>query len=263
MAYPTVRARTETALTTAGTTITINFGTNNAGDLCIAFIAINDSGTFAITTAEGFTNLTNTTGAFHIIYKILAGTESTSTTITVSAATKAAVIAYTINAGTFLTTQAPEFAQAVTGTSTAPDSGSLSPTGGAKDYFWISAFRQNGEQADDDTWVTGTPTNFSNLRQKTSGTVGNANLNCSIASAEYASYASSMDPAAFTVAQSLAWKAYTIAVHPAEASIETPFPYTGGGYYGFRALREIEERAKRKFFRPGWERRPSGILAMT
>jgi len=225
MAYPTVRARTETALTTAGTTITINFGTNNAGDLCIAFIGLNDTAQ-AITTTESFTNLTNASGTFHIIYKVLAGTEGTSTTVTVPSSTKAAVIAYTIDTGTFLSTQAPEFSTVATGTSTAPNSGSLSPTGGAKDYFWIAAFRQNGEEADDDTWVTAGPTSpgtFTNLLQKTSGTVSTASTNGSIASAEYTSNASSMDPGTFTVAQSLAWRAYTVAVHPLYNTFSSTF----------------------------------------
>ena len=225
MAYPTVRARTETALTTAGTTITINFGTNNAGDLCIAFIGLNDTAQ-AITTTESFTNLTNASATFHIIYKILAGTEGTSTTVTVPSSTKAAVLAYTINTGTFLSTQAPEFSTVATGTSTAPNSGSLTPTGGAKDYFWISAFRQNGEEADDDTWCTAGPTSpdtFTNLLQKTSGTVSTASTNGSIASAEYTSYATSMDPGAFAVAQSLAWRAYTVAVHPLHSTMSGSF----------------------------------------
>jgi len=225
MAYPTVRARTETALTTAGTTITINFGTNNAGDLCIAFIGLSDTAQ-AITTTESFTNLTNASGTFHIIYKILAGTEGTSTTVTVPSSTKAAVLAYTINTGTFLTTQAPQFSTVATGTDQSPNPASLTPTGGAKDYFWIAAFRQNGEEADDDTWVTAVPTTpgtFTNLIQKTSGTVSTATTNGSIASAEYTSTASSMDPGAFTVAQNLAWRAYTVAVHPANATIAASF----------------------------------------
>ena len=225
MSFPTVRARTETALTTAGTTITINFGTNNAGDLCIAFIGLNDTAQ-AITTTESFTNLTNASATFHIIYKVLAGTEGTSTTVTVPSSTKAAVLAYTINTGTFLTTQAPEFSTVATGTSTAPNSGSLSPTGGAKDYFWISAFRQNGEEADDDTWCSAAPSSpgtFTDLLQKTSGTVSTASTNGSVASAEYTSNASSMDPGAFTVAQSLAWRAYTVAVHPLYSTLSSTF----------------------------------------
>ena len=225
MAYPTVRARTETALTTAGTTITINFGTNNAGDLCIAFIGLSDTAQ-AITTTESFTNLTNASATFHIIYKVLAGTEGTSTTVTVPVATKAAVIAYTINTGTFLSTQAPQFSTVATGTSTGPNSSSLTPTGGPKDFLWIAAFRQNGEEADDDTWVTAVPTTpgtFTNLLQKTSGTVSTATTNGSIASAEYTSYASSMDPGAFTVAQNLAWRAYTVAVHPLYNTFSSTF----------------------------------------
>lgn len=236
MAFPTVKSRTETP-NSASTTITVNFSaTASAGDLVVAFIGLNDTAQ-TITTTESFTNLTNTNATFHIIYKILDGTEGTSTTVTVGSSTKSAVIAYTINRTTHDTGQAPQFSTVATGTSTAPNSGSLSPTGGAKDYLWISAFRQNGEEADDDTWTTAapsTPGTFTNLTQTTTGTSGLPATNGSVASAEYTANTATVDPGAFTVAQSLAWRAYTVAVHPSTAVASADYPFLGGGFFPTR-----------------------------
>lgn len=212
---PEVRNRTETSIG-AGTTLTINFGANTAGDLCLIFIGLSDTAQ-TITTTESFTNLTNASATFHIIYKVLAGTEGTSTAVTVGSSTKGAAIAYTIKTGTHASGTAPVYSTVATGTSTSPNSGSLSPSGGSAKYLWISAFRQNGEEADDDTWCTAapsTPGTFSNRIQTTSGTAGTAATNGSIASAEYAAETATVDPGAFTVAQSLAWRAYTVAIYP-------------------------------------------------
>jgi hypothetical protein len=212
MAYPTINARTETSLG-AGTTLTINF-TQTTGDLVVIFLGLNDTAQSLSSVGDSFTNLTNTSATFHVLYKVLTGSEGGNMAVTVGSSTKGAAIAYNISANTFASI-APAISTVATGTSTAPNATSCAPTGGAKDYLWITAFRQNGEEADDDTWVTGTPTNFGNLTQTTSGTASLASSNGSIASADYTTNASSLDAAAFTTAQSLAWRAYTVAIYPA------------------------------------------------
>lgn len=220
MAYPTVKARTETPDTTASTTVAFDFATGAAkGDLVVAFIGLNDTAQ-AITTTESFTNWTNASATFHVVYKILDGTEGTSSAVTVPVASRAAIIAYTITAGTFASTIVPAISTVATGTSTAPNATSCAPTGSAKDYLWISAFRQNGEEADDDTWCTAapsTPGTFTNLVQVTTGTAGAATGHGSVAAAEYQANTTSVDAGAFTVAQSLAWRAYTIAIYPIQS----------------------------------------------
>lgn len=42
---------------------------------------------------------------------------------------------------------------------------------------------------------------------------------------------------------------------------DATFPYPGAGYYG--AFREYAERARKRFWRVGWERRPTGVLVMS
>jgi len=102
-----------------------------------------------------------------------------------------------------------------TGTSTGPDPSTVTPAAGfAKNFLWIAAFGMAGEEADDDTWCNSGPTSFTNLTQKTTGTGGVPGTNCEVASAQFASSATSIDPTAFNTAQSLAWRAYTVAISP-------------------------------------------------
>lgn len=224
----TVANRTESALTSAGTSFTVNF-TQTTGDLVIACIALATSTT--ITVGDSFTNWTNANTNLHLIYKVLDGSEGGTVVVTIGASTKAAATAYNIQ--NFSGTPEPTTpGAAVTGADTTPDPPNLTPSGGSQDYLWIACFRQAGEEADDDTWCTAAPTNFTNLLQKTSGVGGAAASNCSVGSAEFTSTASSLDPGTFTVAQSLAWSARTIAVNPSGAAApEDPFPYIGGSYY--------------------------------
>lgn len=210
MAAPTVAARAEYALTSAGTTATPTF-TQTTGDRVVIFLSLALSGT--ISPGDGFTDLTNTSAQFHIIYKDLDGSEGGNVAITIPSG-RACALAYNLTAGTFDPAQAPEFSTVATGTSSAPDSDSLIPTGGAKDYLWLSAFHQDGEEADDDTWVSSAPGAFSNLIQKTTGTAQGASSNSSIAAAERVLNQSNLNPGAFATAQSLAWLAYTVAIHP-------------------------------------------------
>lgn len=43
-------------------------------------------------------------------------------------------------------------------------------------------------------------------------------------------------------------------------AVDEEFPFAGGGYYPFEVLRRIEENVRRRFWRPGWARRPSGLV---
>ena len=189
MAAPTVAARTETATTSAATSATPTF-TQTTGHLVVIFISTAVS-TALTSISDGFTNLTNLTGTFHIIYKVLVGTEGGDVTMTITSS-KHASIAYNITG--FASGIAPEFSTVATATSTAPDATIVSPVAGfAKNFLWISAFGQAGEEADDDTWCTAAPASFGNLTQKTSGTTGLASVNTSVASADFASSAATMD----------------------------------------------------------------------
>jgi len=99
--------------------------------------------------------------------------------------------------------QAPEASTEGTGNDAYPNSLSLTPTGGAKEYLWISV-----EANDDDDNVTGYPSNMpdnQNYLQVATVTMGRATDN---------ENAASFDPAQFTIAAGETWEAVTVAVHP-------------------------------------------------
>jgi hypothetical protein len=86
-------------------------------------------------------------------------------------------------------------------------------TGGSKDVLAIAFFGRDGEEADDDTWVTAAPAGYGTLTQKACGTAG-TNLAGMVASAHLAQTASSVNPGTFTVATG-GWRAQTVVIHPA------------------------------------------------
>jgi hypothetical protein len=179
------------------------------------------AGTFNALT--GWTELLdeNLGNGIAILYKKADGTEGASITLTHSSSTRGAYIVYRIDGAADPSTTPPTLGTVGTGTSTGPDPGNCNP-GVANDYLWIAMFGSAGEEANDDTWCNNAPTNFSNLKQRTCGTVG-VNLGGIIASAEYALNASSLDAGAFNTDGSNAWRAYTIAIHPAPPATPAPF----------------------------------------
>lgn len=212
MAFPTVANRTGAATTTAATTLVVPF-TQTTGDFVIIFIA-NDTTTIS-TLSDGFSQITDNTGATRIIYKSsLAGTEGGDCTITFSGSCKACATSYNIQGAS--TTDTPQFSTVTTGTSTSPDPGSLSPTGGAKDYLWFAFAGLGGEDAA--APISSAPTDFTNLTTRSTGTAGAVATNSSLGTAERQLNASSLDPGAFTLSTTRDWRAYTVAVHPAPAS---------------------------------------------
>jgi hypothetical protein len=211
--FPTVVGTpTETANATEATSNVISHAAAGATDLTILVIC---KGKATTINAHGdWTELLdeNSVGGFYIAY--LYGTLGASTTFTASAVTRTASIAYLISGAANPSIRAPEIGTTATGSSVNPDPPTTTPTGGAKDYLWIAATTRDGEEADDDTWATASPTNFlpNPPLQKACGIAG-TNLGGIVATASFASNASSMNPATFTIATG-AWRAQTIAVHP-------------------------------------------------
>lgn len=224
MASPVVQTTAEGASTTASTSHTVAFPSGSTtGDLIV--IAFGQTGSNGVTSpnAEGFTALFPIGGdAISVWYKQLDGSEGTDTVVVIGASTRTAWTVYRITGHADPATQAPE-ATFFTGTASLnPDPPSITPTGGTKDYLFITGFRQDGEEIDDDTWCNSAPTNYGTLLQKTCGTAGAASSNVSIATAHRAATVSSEDPGTFNVDQSLAYRAFTLAVHPPTAAFAPP-----------------------------------------
>jgi hypothetical protein len=214
VAFPeVVGTPTETANATEATSNVINHATGAATDLHIIVMC---KGKDVTINAHGdWTELLDETGqvgSFYIAYHY--GTLGSSTTFTASAITRTAAIAYLISGAENPATQAPQVGTTASGSSTTPNPPATTPTGGAKDYRWIACLTRAGEEADDDTWATASPTNFlpDPPLQKACGIAG-TNLGGIVATASFGSNAASMDPTTFTIATG-AWRAQTIAVHP-------------------------------------------------
>lgn len=212
MASPGVDGTAETAVTTAGTShaITLPAGIV-AADLVLLIMDIGSTSA-TLTALTGWTSLLDEAVAngLKIVWYTGAGVPG-NPTFTSSAATRSATIAYRISGADKSIT--PQIGTTATGTSVNPNPPLVTPTGGSKDYLWIAMFGRDGEQADDDTWVTAAPTGFTNLLQKACGIVG-TNLGGMVAGAQLQSTAASVDPATFTAVTG-GWRAQTIAVHPA------------------------------------------------
>lgn len=97
------------------------------------------------------------------------------------------------------------------GTSTSPDSNSLTPAGGSQKYLWFSAIAHGTGGV-----ISGFPSNY---------TLGQITVNTTttrIGSAYRALQASSENPGAYTVTASLAWVAVTVSVQEQTDIIVTP-----------------------------------------
>lgn len=244
MASPVVQAVAETAVSTASTTHTINLPASiAAGDLLILILS-KGSVAATINAHADWTELLdeNLAIGFYIAYRWATGSEGATTTLTSSANTRSATLAYRISGAADPATQPPQIATTATGSSTTPNSDNISPTGGAKDYLFISTFGRGGEEADDDTWVTAAPSGYSNLLQKACGVAG-TNLGGMVAAAERAANTASENPLTFTAATG-SWRAQTIAIHPAAAANHTATPADTLGLTDARSVSQGHGRAQ-------------------
>src|SRR5262245_33152683 len=224
MAFPTLIEAFTTNGTTASTTQTFSIPDNGgtgtvAGDL---YICIHRSAAASATNGTiypaGWNKLTdNSTDTANdrtsIAWYKATGAEggSPSVTVTVDTSAKYTTIWWSIRNAAAPAVTPPQLSTIATGNSTAPNATTCTPTGGAKDYLWITVFGITGETA-----VPGSaPSGYSNLRTANSGTAGAITTNCVVAGASRTNNATNEDAAAWSVATGDLWQAFTIAVHPA------------------------------------------------
>lgn len=156
-------------------------------------------------------------------WKLAAGTEG-GTTITLSSTSgKFAAVAWSIKDAADPTVTPPELSTVAIGTTGQPNATTCTPTGGAKDYLWLTFFTMGGEQ----TGITTYPTNYT-LGQSglaTTGTGGATTTNARAAGAARQANAASEDAGEWTVAGTVEDSiAYTIAFHPAPPVAFVPPP---------------------------------------
>ena len=222
MAFAVIAATNTTNGTGATASAVVNLPTGIvSGNLLLVFHR-NAVGTNAhAVSGGGWTNLFNDNSdasddRISLWYRQADGTEGTTITIT-QTSSKFASLSWRITGHENPATQAPQFATLVTGTSILPDPGSLSPTGGAKDYLWLWMGGWEGEQTSP---PASTPTNYANAIGADSGTGGAIATNCRVASADRALNAASEDPGSWTISVSDDWTATVVAIHPSSAPPE-------------------------------------------
>jgi hypothetical protein len=216
MAFPQVAGTATTNGSTAATDKVCNLPSGIAsGNLLL--LVLRSAAADTHTTPSGWTalfaNETDASGGdiTSCWYRVASGTEGTTVTVNGTASTKFASLAYRIAAHD--STTPPAVSTRATGTSTTPNPPALTPGGGAQDYLWLWMGGWQGEQTSP---PAGTPTNYTDPIGASSGTAGSTSTNCRVASARRTLTAASEDPPAWTISVSDVWRAWTVAVFPAQ-----------------------------------------------
>ena len=207
-AFPTVQATSTATSASSPLVVTLPAG-SASGDLIVILLQARTNTTTWSQTAgtTGWTELYDANGqAFY--YKQIGAAEA-NPSFDLSASERCGASAIRITGHENPATQAPEASAGATGTSTAPDPDSLTPTGGPKDFLWIAVEGNTGASS-----VTAAPANYGNLSAFDSGGGPNG---ASGATADRQLNAASEDPGAFTMGTSRTWYARTIAIHPSAA----------------------------------------------
>lgn len=203
MASPTVVSITESSATADDTTPwTISRVAGVLGQKTVVFLIAD--GTTGWTTPTGYTQLSDDIGTDirgKTYWRDEDGSETTTFDVTGAPTEKWAALVYSI---ANVATGGPDFANSnnVAASST-PNPSDLVQTDASKDYLGLVGFGQAGSEADDDTWCTAAPTNYTSLVQKTTGVTGVPTDNVSIAAAQHAFSGANDTVTNFVTAQSL------------------------------------------------------------
>jgi prophage tail gpP-like protein len=201
----------------AGFTSAVNTPSGLAeGDLVVCFFTSDGSGshTWPSGTDDTFNSivdqLADGSAARHSVawHEVTATGPGASITVNLGNSTKSTYSIYRITGHEDPDTQPPQVSNPQIDTSTAPNATILTPTGGSKDYLWLTGFGIDGSK------TTGSVTLPANYGTKIGANNGGGSP-CSTWSGEFANTASSEDAAAWTLSGGgVEWVAETVAVHP-------------------------------------------------
>lgn len=202
--FPVMEASNTTNIETLSTSFTLNLPASIAsGELLVLEIF---SATSDTVSATGWT-ARQTGGLFHLLTKTATGSEGATVAMTGTASARRTAISRRISSAGGL-----QFAyDDSTGTAMPPfDTPSLSPSGGAAKYLWVSS--AGGLRSD---WeVTAPPSGFTGLIQQRNAS-SSSTSRCGIASYHQALEASTLDPGAATfTGTAVAEAGVTYAVEP-------------------------------------------------
>lgn len=190
-----------------------------SGQLLLAFVAVDGNPT--VTWPSGWTQIFNATNStavrFQVYYRVADGlTDGTTITLTTSASEELSATVLQIESHGS-TAHPPEVTSAATGNSTAPDSTSLSPTGGSNDYMYLTAFGADGPN------FAASPFPASNYPFGVNQRSSSGADACICCVTKRVVTASSENPGAMAIASADEWVAVTVAVYPGtEGSLTLP-----------------------------------------
>jgi hypothetical protein len=213
--FPVVETTATTDGTTASTSAVVNLPASIAsGDLLVMLHRAAGAG--ALSWPAGWTQLAQSTAdgsddVTGVAYRAASGSEGATATVT-QGNVKFANLCYRISNAANPATQPPEINTAVTSASDIPNPGSLTPTGGAKDYLWLWMGGITGSG----TWPpsAGDPANYTDPIQANTGSADTNPDNCEVFSVRRVLNAVSEDPPLWDLNSSDFWTAWTVAVHP-------------------------------------------------
>lgn len=221
MASPAIASTGTTNGTTASATPALNLPSGiQQNDLLVGYFRAASAG--AVTWPTGWNELVDASpdGAddqVSIAWKRATGAETGTITLASGGGKFGGIIRRITGAADPLV-RPPEISTVATGTSpTQPNATTVTPTGGSKDYLFDTVYLMEGEQ----TGVTSYPANYTSGQTGlvNSGTAGATSTNVTLAAAGRQLTAASDDAGAWTIAGTLInWSAYTLVVHPPEAS---------------------------------------------
>jgi hypothetical protein len=225
VASPTIRTSIVTEITTATTAPVINIqaaaGTIKGGDTIL--VVFRSAAAGAVGFPAGWSELVDAApddSGDQVAIAWKKADAGDGTTITLSSGNgKCAACSWTIAGATDPTIRAPEISTVQVGVTTEPNATTVTPTGGSKDYLFLTLFTMEGEQ----TGVTAYPSGYTDGQlYADTGTGGATTTNVSVGGAARGATAASEDTGVWDVTGTLdASSNYTIAFHPAE-----PSPYT-------------------------------------
>lgn len=233
MAFPSVVTRSTGTANAGLIVVTLPSGSADGDLIFIVLRAGSTSTTWTQTSGTtGWTEITGSdaNGQVSIFKQIGAGEANPS--FDLSTSERSGSIALRITGHEDPATQAPERSVVSTGTSTAPNPSTLSPTGGAKDYLWIATGSTGDGRASFDSLMV----NYTDLTAM--ATAGAAN-GASAGTAERLLNTATENPGAFTTGRSELWSAHTVAIHPVSVALPVARGLTNSTLLGGKIRRMV------------------------
>jgi hypothetical protein len=213
--FPSVRGSVNTNGSTASSAPVVTLPTYQAGDVLFVMFRVAVAG--AVGWPAGWTEVVDASpdaadDQISMAWKRADGADGPAISLSCSNG-KFAAVAFAIQDAFDPAVQPPELSTVATGTSaTQPDATTCTPSGGTKDYLWLTLYSMEGEQ----TGITSYPASYT-LGQifANSGTAAATTTNVTMGGAARQSSSGAEDAGAWTVAGTRDnWSAYTVAFSP-------------------------------------------------